>query len=277
VSVSKLYFTTKTPAYTPATIRANLNRTSGLVTVALDSIKDFGGAIATVSDTETSSSSLFRVGLIRGVSGPLKAQTISGTVNLLLGASESNSGADFAFHLHLYATQGNSDTPRGTLLNDFDDNSSNEWPTTAAGKQLNAAQTLSALAIQAGDRLVAEIGFRAWNISASSFTGSLRYGTQLSDGRIAPDLVAGGTNVTAAAGFLQFSNPIDEVVPEIDLTQALLEAIRQGTATELDVYQMALEVVGRNLFAVPNIRIQQFVIEVVIPNVRRQNNYLFVT
>jgi hypothetical protein len=109
---------------------------------------------------------------------------------------------------------------------------SNEWPTTAQGKAFLGAQTLSSLAISAGDRLVVEIGFIARNSSTTSFTGTLRYGTQdpstLDD---APDLAAADTAVTTKAGFLTFSNAITFANQGARVSQSAPEAANSGASS----------------------------------------------
>lgn len=185
--------------YTPATIRGAWDKTAGAVTQALMRTRT-GGAITSIQIGETDAAANFDVLLYRGVSEALAAQTISGTLDVMLGVDESSASADFAYHLHLYVTQGDSDTPRGTLLSDYVEAVGQEWPTTAAGKALASAQALSSLAVQDGDRLVIEIGYVALNASATSFNGRLRYGD--ASGVL---LTAGDTTVTTHTGYLNFS------------------------------------------------------------------------
>lgn len=224
-----LYLTNAAAPYTPATLRGAWDDTAAGVTRALDTTTAGGGAITSVARAETNASTTWDVLLYRGVSGPLAAQTISGTVDVVVGVSESNAAADFFWHLHIYCTQGDSDTPRGTLLTDYVENTTNEWPTTAVGVGLQSAQTLTSVAISDGDRLVAELGYIARNNSTTSRTGTLRYGTLHPD-TLAPvaDLSVGSSNVTTLAGFLTFSNTLTEAALEGRISQAVVEAAYSG-------------------------------------------------
>lgn len=211
MAFTKLYLTDHAAPYTPATIRGTWDDTAGAVTRALDPKKAGNGAITSVARAETSATNPFRVLLYRGVSGPLAAQTIGSTLDILAGILEGSASADFNWQIHAYVTQGNSDTPRGTLLSNYTDGAgTNEWPTTATGKQLTAAQSVSSLAISDGDRLVVEIGYIARNAVTTSFTGTLRYGTLTTTGAEAADLTNGSTSVTTQAGFLSFGASIAE-------------------------------------------------------------------
>lgn len=221
MSFTKLYLTGKTAPFTPTNFRGSWSDTGGQLTRALDVIKKDGGAIAFTSRSETSASNTHSALLYRGVSGPLAAQTISGNLDVVLGVGESpDASADFAYHLHVYVTAGDTDTVRGTLLSDYIETTANEWPVFSEGRALASAQALSSLAISDGDRLVVEIGYRALNSSTSSFTGFLRYGTQDANSLLeAPDLTAGSASVDALAGFLSFSNSITEKAIEARTTQ----------------------------------------------------------
>lgn len=88
---------------------------------------------------------------------------------------------------------------RGTLLSD--NIGATEWPTSATGRG-EGAKTLTPVAVQAGDRVVFEIGYRAQNTSTTSYTGTLHYG-----GTGTTDLTSGNTNVTTQPGWVEFSDP----------------------------------------------------------------------
>lgn len=127
----------------------------------LHSIQDLtglGGPIS-VASPETASTTDYENLLVRAVSTPLSADhTFGGTLNVMLGVQESGTDADMAFYLHAFVTQGDTDNLRGTLLANYADPNTNEWGTTALGKALTAAQSLSAVAAMTGDRIVVEIG-----------------------------------------------------------------------------------------------------------------------
>ena len=226
---TKYYLTNLTAPYTPATLRGAWDDTAGQVTKALDVYKGKGGVITTVARANTNASATYDVLLYRGVTGPLAAQTISGTVDLILGVIESASVAEFYWHVHIYVTQGDTDTPRGDILTDYVENTTNEWGTTSAtnGMALQSAQSLTGLAISDGDRIVVEIGYIDREGSATSRTGTLNYGTQdptlLSD---AADLTVGAAGASLA-GFLTFSTTLTEQssVIEARLTQLMTKTL----------------------------------------------------
>lgn len=259
-SFTKLYLTTKTAPYTPATIRGGWEDTAGAVTRMLDTIKGDGGAITSVARAETNASNVYDVLLYRGVSGPIAAQTFSGTINVMLGVLESNAAADFAYYIHAYVTQGDSDTVRGTLLANYFETTANEWPTAAAGKALASAQTVGAVVASAGDRIVVEIGFRALNTVTTSYTGTLRYGTQNpTDFSAAPDLTAGSTAVTTSAGYIVFSVAITENDVNTRVTQLPVEVVDVGSK-EARLSQFAVEVIDAGS---KEARISQLAVEMI--------------
>lgn len=174
-----------------------------------------GGSALGFPRAETSATDPFKVCILKMLLGPLEAQTFGGTVDCILGTSESDAAGNFFWAWHLYVSQGESDLVRGTLLNNYVEDTTNEWPTTAAGIALQAPQSLSAVVAQQGDYLVAELGYIARNSSTSSFTGTLYSGStgiNVIAGLLA-DLTLGSTNVTTRAGFLTFSQAVDLYEP----------------------------------------------------------------
>ena len=129
----------------PGTIRA------GAVTGC--SIRRRSGPDAdSLARAEANTAAEYDVLLYRGVSGPLAAQTISGTVDVLLGVgNRAPTNADLHYHLHVYVTQGDSDTPRGTLLTDYREAAGvNEWPNVVDESRPGQALTARASAGLAG-------------------------------------------------------------------------------------------------------------------------------
>lgn len=257
---TKFYLLNQTAPYTPATIRGAWDDSAGAVTRALSTSKTGGGSFTTVARAETNASNTWDVLLYRGVSGPLAAQTISGTVDVVIGALESNSAADFYWHIHIYATQGDSDTPRGTLLTDYVENTTNEFPTTATGRALQSAQALTSLAVSAGDRLVVEIGYIARNSVTTSRTGTINYGTQLSANPFgdASDLTSGSTNVTTLAGFISFSGTVSEAAVGERISQLPIEVFSEGS-TGVQLSQLPVEISSSGSKA---LRLSQLAVEV---------------
>jgi len=169
------------------------------------------------SRAETSATNPTRVCLFRLKIGPLNPQTISGTLDLVWAALESAADANMYWSLHAYVSEGESDVVRGTILNQYSEDTTNEWPTTAAGTALQAPVTLTDVDAEFGDWLIVEGGYAARNSTSSSRTGTTRIG---SVGHVAvlgelPDLGVGDTDVDLKSGFLVFSQPLDIYEPEI--------------------------------------------------------------
>jgi len=231
---TKYYLHNQAAPYTPATIRGGWDQTAGAVTKALDPTKTLGGDITFPNIAETSAADPFSVLLGRWISGPLAAQTISGTFDVVLGAAENTASANKHWHIHIYATQGDSDTPRGTILTNYTEAAGvNEWPTVAGVNHLdlNAPATLSSLGVSAGDRLVLEIGYVSRDASAVSSNGRLWFGTQdFTSGIEAPDGVVGTGDPNDEAGYVVFSNDILEDTPAvaIRLSQSVLEVLSKN-------------------------------------------------
>jgi hypothetical protein len=210
---TKWYLTNRAAPYTPATIQGAWDDSAGAVTKALDTIKAGGGATTTVARAEVNNSNTYDVLLYRGISGPLASQTINCNVNVCIGAKEASAAAaDFYWHVHLYVTTGDSDTPRVTLLTDYVENTTNEFPTTATFLGLQSAQAVNQT-ISAGDRLVLEIGIIARNASTTSYTATLNYGSLDGGGTELADGAATGTDVTSKAGWISFSSDVTEATP----------------------------------------------------------------
>lgn len=134
------------------------------------------GGVLLQSQSETSASALNML-IAQGVSPPLAAQTISGTMNGMIGARESSTSADMRAQLTAWVMKPDG-TSRGTLLNADNGSLANEFTTstTPAGARFPKGSTgtaISSVSCQAGDRIVVELGYRAHNTSTTSFTGTL--------------------------------------------------------------------------------------------------------
>lgn len=207
---TKFYLTNNTPSYTPPTIRGLWDSTGSVVTKKLSTTKTGGGNITSISVAETSTSNTYDVLLYRGISNPLEAVSLVGELSLVLGVLESSTDANLFYHVHVYITAGNTDTVRVTLVNDIVESFlSSEWPTTAIGKSLGSVHSTIGSVLD-GDRLVIEIGYIARNSSATSYTGSLYYGTQVSGSPVS-DLTA-SADATLFAGYFNFTDNLTEKV-----------------------------------------------------------------
>lgn len=273
----KYYLTNKTAPYTPATLRGAWDQTNNYATRALEPLKDFGGSTARIATDETNSSPTWDVLLYRGVSGTLAAQTITGTVDIVAGVWEQiGTIVDLNWHIHIYVTQGDSDTPRGTLLSDYVEAAGvNEWPTVETGASLSSPAALSALAISDGDRIVVEIGYIARNTLTAQVYGSFVYGTLDSNSFPRPDLTVGQTSPLSFAGFLNFSNDIVESIAE-RFSQAYAENITpQAIASSVRFTSVSAENITPQAIS-SAIRVSNIVVEVMSRNVASGGSFCWI-
>ena len=119
----------------------------------------------------------YRVGLIQMVSGPLLAQRISGTMQIMAGVQDIEDTLSGFYALHVWVTQGETSDLRATLIDNFVDDFTNPWPGIPKGRQLAASAAITAANIQDDDRIVVEIGFIARNQDANNVAGVIYYGT----------------------------------------------------------------------------------------------------
>jgi hypothetical protein len=192
---TRFWLTSAAPPYTPTTRRGAWDVATG------EDIQLLGrkpqGSAGTSSINVGSTAADRDILLHRSISaGAVKAGTLSGTVQWTIGVKESNVDLNGFWHLHVYVTSGDSDTPRGTLLTDYI--GATEFTTTATGSTAGA-QTVTPVAVQIGDRIVAEIGYRA-NALATTYNATINYGNVGGT-----DLASGDTAVTTEPGWIEFS------------------------------------------------------------------------
>ena len=190
----QFYLTADPAPFEPASWLGDWNATTDAVTRRLDSTKTTADptmyTIQSVTSSESSADILYKKALVRYVSGPLIAQRISGTMQLMVGVKASSESAEMYFAIHAWVTSGDTSVPRGTLIDNFSElqSSFNAWPTDEKGRNLVASAAMSALNVQNGDRLVIEAGYIARNALSTTFSGSMYYGTDYySNG--SPDMV----------------------------------------------------------------------------------------
>lgn len=182
------------------------------------------GVAATLGVAETSVTNNWDVLLATFVSPALGGNVAfktTDTVKAVLGVLESNAAANMFTHIHIWVSAGNTDTVRGTLLQDSI--GSTEWGTTAAGLKtglLNLANNVNALA---GDFIVVEVGYQAQNTVSTSFTGTLNFGATTPT----VDLTNGDTSVVAHPSWIEFSTVFP---PQVVLLGSILDT-NSGTHT----------------------------------------------
>lgn len=259
--MTRLYPSAAGVAVTPATVRGAWDKTTGHIVCGMNTAKDLSGlgGPLSIASAETAATTDYDVLLLRCVSAPLAANcNFSGTLNVLMGVQESATDADMAYYVHAFVTQGDTDNLRGTLLANYNDLNTNEWGTTALGKAISAAQSLSAVSALAGDRIVVEIGYRARNTTSSTRTGTIWYGGSGSD------LTSGGA-AAGGVGYIDFSDTFTLVDnPVMRVSQVAVESLRRPSQPSLLMSQLAIETVRRN--SAPNTRMSQLAVEVVRRN-----------
>lgn len=191
--MARYYPSQSAAPYSPATFHGAWDQTASAVTRSMATTKVLGQTSQNVS--ETNASPTWDVLILRAVSGALAAGTIDGVVDLCVGARQGTTDAEFSTHLHLWVTQGDSDAERGVLVADWvEDVAAREWQglTGMVGRRLAAPVPVTPVAVQAGDRLVLEVGYRAHNATTSSKTGRIYWGGT------GADMEDGDTGVEAA-------------------------------------------------------------------------------
>lgn len=192
------FFTNSSASYTPSSWLGSWDATASAVTMLLSPTQT--GTSTTVAIAEVNTTNLWDVALARFVSEPLSAGTITtaDTIEWSFGAMESSASANDFDHVHIWISQGNSTTPRATLITNAI--GAVEWTVSpTAQSRLYQNTTLGAVTVTAGDRLIIEIGYQGQNTSATSFTGTLNYG-----GTGEP-LRYNDTTVTTRTGWLELS------------------------------------------------------------------------
>jgi hypothetical protein len=240
---TRLYCGRTAAPYSPATYRGAWDKTSDATsrliwTEGYDTAQEY-------FTSNTTATANYDVLLYRGVSHRLAAQTISGTFNLCFAIRENNAAMNGYFHVHIYVTQGDSDTVRGTLLSDYIEPvgspPATEFSTsnTAAARSLEAAVTLSSVACSAGDRIVVEIGGRQQGAVASSFTPMWgAYASSSTD--LAPLEDGWGTDHRT---WVEFSANLTWATPIARATQATVETLREEPTASAAVTQAYADVV----------------------------------
>jgi hypothetical protein len=219
-----------------------VGQNNGHIVCGMNAAKDLAGlgGPLSIGIAETVNTTDYDVLLLRCVSAPLSANcSFAGTLNVMMGVQESATDADMAYYIHVFVTQGDTDTVRGTLLANYADPNTNEWGTTVLGKALTAAQSLSAVSALTGDRIAVEIGYRSRNTTASTRTGTIWYGGSGSD-------LASGGAAAGGVGYLDFSDTFTLVDnPAMRVSQLTVESVRRPSQPQLLVSQLAIESVRR--------------------------------
>jgi hypothetical protein len=197
----RLYLTNDTAPYVPPTIRGTWSDKA--LTGANYLARRKTGVSTTAVKAETSNLATWAVLLRRFISDPVNnPDTLQGTFTLIAGWLEANAAANMVTRVHMYVTVGSTDVVRGTLTALALDGTT-EFPTVgfaagAMGQKLTG--TCSSVAVQVGDRVVLEIGYKAANTVTTSYAGTLYYGGTASD------LGENDRNATTRPGWVEFAH-----------------------------------------------------------------------
>lgn len=224
--------------------RRPLNRTRGT------------SAFVEISDTETSALSTWDILLGQFVSAPLQAQTLSGTFSCVIRARESATGVNARSQMVVKVVSNDGATIRGTLFPaDTTTTNVNEWVATTTATAVRnaffpkgtASQAFTSLAIQAGDRIVIEVGARTVNTATTAgFTAAMRFGEAA-----ASDLTADETGVVEGNPWIEFSSTVllQADLPTGTLNKKILPSLRPSHY-EIDWGHPLTR--GLVFFAIPN-------------------------
>ncbi|MEB3367422.1 phage tail family protein [Saccharopolyspora mangrovi] len=147
---------------------------------------------------------------------------LEGTVDWVFGLAESNTSMNAVHHVHIWVSQGATDTVRGTLL--ADSVGATEFPSPALTGQTDGPKTLTPVTVMAGDRLIVEVGARISSDSTAYTLHMARGGTGT------PDLTNGSTSVSTQPSWIEF----DWIVPLV-VDEAISWIDADGVGTVLGV------------------------------------------
>lgn len=201
---TKLYVTSNSPSWSGSTLLykgswTQANFTKYLMSEDLDNI----GTSTSRSLSETTTTNPNTAGMSMFVSPALSTnQTIAGMLDFVIGVSETSTAANMSLKIHAYVVAGDTNTLRGTLVSDWNEPITNEFPTTAMGYGVTGQIPCNTVNAQAGDYIVIEAGFYAANSTTTSYTGRIYCGATTNP----VELTIGNSNVTTRAGWIGFTD-----------------------------------------------------------------------
>ena len=139
------------------------------------------------------------------VGSPLVPERVLGTVSAIVRAVENLATANATLAIIVKVVSQDGSTDRGTLYSNL--NADTEFGTTAATRIINA-QAITALTIQAGDRLVVEIGAHVTGPTAAG-TFTMRFGSNA-----ASDFALTSGLTTDLNPWIEFSHDFRSQLPE---------------------------------------------------------------
>ncbi len=225
MAATKFYIGNAAASYAPSSVRGTWTAQDGSANTR-QLARAATGIAGTYPVTKAGASGTWNELIARFISEPISATsfTTSDTVSHVMGAKTSSvTNSVHNFDLFIYVTQGESDTPRGTLLTNTV--YATNWTTTAHG-QAGGPTALTPTGGQVdalnGDRIVIEIGWTKTGTASQDRTGTLNYGYA------GADLADGGTDVTTKAGWISFSNTVGIATREINVYDSVNVSEYQG-------------------------------------------------
>jgi hypothetical protein len=179
-------------SYTPPTFRGSWAAVNAF-TGKLDAKTSASGTTRT---THSATGAAQALGWGKITTEPLSASgLLSGTVEWMAGVNCSDTTiSNFKFKVHIYVSAGDTDTVRGTLLNNFVGTTT--FTTVSTGKG-DGPVTLSGVNVIRGDRICVEFGEQA--SFANSQTADWFVG-----GTGTTDLTSGSTSTSTQPGWIDF-------------------------------------------------------------------------
>lgn len=210
----KFYITRTTPDYTPTTYRGTWDAGASQSFVMAPTMS---GTVTNEQSINMPAVADYDYRRMRLVSEPLGGGVVfSGTVSGVIGMTESNADLNAKMHLHIFVTQGATDSLRGTILEDYIDAEELSASSASAGQAFSA--TMSEVTAYEGDLIVVEIGMRG----SAATTG---YYFTIYTGGTSTEMVNGGAYTQT--GWIEFpctlSNRI-AILPEASYEVSTLEA-----------------------------------------------------
>lgn len=159
---TRYYLLNTAAPYSPSTLKGGWEENDS-VDIKIDTTQS-GGSSTSVTATENQTTTNWDLAALRGVSDGLPyTQELSGTMSFALMARKQFNFDSAYMYLHIWVTQGDSNTPRGTLVSNYlDSTAMAQNPTkgyAATGISVNTVN------VTAGDRIVVEMGTRQVNTS----------------------------------------------------------------------------------------------------------------
>lgn len=179
------FYLTSTPSQINPAFDASWEDASGVTVLqrrVLSTVR-LKSAFVSVGVAEATATSPYDVACAMFISDALQAQTISGNVKGIVRALESNADADMRVQLSIRVLANTGLTYRGVLLaHDASAVTAEFDAATLTNRKIPLAwasspgTAIASLAVEDGDRIVVELGYRAHNAIAGSRTGTVQIG-----------------------------------------------------------------------------------------------------